>query len=147
MSTRVKVIVGYQAPTSNDPRFILKYIGGNKNIFPAGPALFGFETTSEVMRLLNENDPSTTALIEEYSAINHVSEDDPSAFLKYKKSPSKGLLPEYASPTLSIHSAKFGIKLKEALNPLGVECFVDYENYDSMDMELQFVIENLDLHK
>lgn len=55
--------------------------------------------------------------IKEYSPIEHASSDDPPIYLAYGNSPALGQ--PQKDPT---HTANFGVKLKEKLASLGVEC-------------------------
>lgn len=136
-SSRISCVVGYGAQTSNDPSFILSKIGGNKTIFPSLPKMYGKLDMNKL------NSPEVQAATKECSAINHVTKDDPPVYLVYYNVPPKGLYPESTDIGVSIHSAKFGVLLKEKTDPLGLECVLVYPGQKANENETQFLLRNL----
>ena len=121
LSTRVSCIIVYGGQTSNDPRYILKHIGGPKYVYPSYPAFYGIQSLDELDK------PEIQKLVAEASAINHATKDDPPIFLMYGGELSRTPLPENISVDISIHHPKFGLLLKEKLDKLGVECHLLYK--------------------
>ncbi|MCK5257211.1 MAG: alpha/beta hydrolase [Deltaproteobacteria bacterium] len=133
-STRVTCAVAIDAQTSNDVNFIRKNIGGNPGIHRSVPLMYGVDTIKELEK------PSTLKMMEEFSAINHATKDDPPIYLSYHVAPDKELLSEKTKTFVSIHSAKFGLLLKEKLALLGIECHVGYPGNRLKESELEFLL-------
>jgi len=74
-----------------------------------------------------------TKLMTDASPITHLTKDDPPVFMAY----SKGDVPvdENSEPGLWVHHARLGIKLKEAMDPLKVECHVTWRGNSSDQYE------------
>jgi len=79
-------------------------------------------------------------LMEDASPINHLTKDDVPVFMVY----GRGDVPvdENSSPGLWVHHARLGLKLKEAMDKLGLECHVTWrdnpsEKYDGLHAFLQ----------
>ncbi|NOX98483.1 MAG: alpha/beta hydrolase [Verrucomicrobia bacterium] len=70
-------------------------------------------------------------LMVDASAITHLTKDDVPVFMTY----GKGDVPvdENSSPSLWVHHARLGIKLKEAMDKLGVECHVTWRDNPSKE--------------
>jgi len=117
-STRVKTVIASNAATTIDPRYIVKHIGGRDWVHPSGPMMFKVNSLEELDK------PEIRRVIEEYSAINHTTRDDPPLMLLYDTSPPNEPYPASKRVDTVVHSATFGLKLKEKLDPLGVECIV-----------------------
>ena len=68
-------------------------------------------------------------LMTDASAITHLTKDDVPVFMTY----GKGDVPadENSSPGLWVHHARLGIKLKEAMDELGLECHVTWQGHAS----------------
>ena len=68
-------------------------------------------------------------LMTDASAITHLSKDDVPVFMSY----GKGDIPvdENSSPGLWVHHARLGIRLKEAMDALGLECHVTWSDHPS----------------
>jgi hypothetical protein len=121
-STRVSCVVASNAQTSNDPRFILKHIGGKKDIHPAFLSGYGVKSIDEFNR-----NPNLQKLSTEISAISLATKNAPPVLLWYLGAPSPTPLPEDTNPLITVHHPKFGILLKEKLDSLGVECQLYYK--------------------
>jgi acetyl esterase/lipase len=72
-------------------------------------------------------------LMEDASAITHLTKDDVPVFMTY----SQGDVPvtEHSSPGLWVHHARLGLKLKEAMEKLGLECHVTWPDNPSDEYE------------
>jgi acetyl esterase/lipase len=113
-SSRLACMGVVGAQTSYDPRFIRRLIGGRAHEHVAIRPLFGIKSEDD------ERDPRVLRLFEESSALNLATRDDPPVLLFYSE--PRGQLPDNARPGLGIHHPRFGMALKEKLDPLGVEC-------------------------
>ncbi|MDP6117246.1 MAG: alpha/beta hydrolase [Planctomycetota bacterium] len=69
--------------------------------------------------------PKFLKLMKEASPITYLTEDDPPVFMTYRL----GNVPidEKSNPNLWVHHPMLGIKLKEAMDRLGLECIVQYK--------------------
>lgn len=126
-STRLTCAAVAGAQTSLDPKELREWIS---NSIYAGHA-FGFwekgRTRAEEFDLLIANREKVLPWIREYSPIELVSKDDPPIYLDYpnqKTPPQVG--GEEKDPT---HSAMYGIKLAERMEPLGIEVIVSYPGH------------------
>ncbi len=72
-------------------------------------------------------------LMTDASPITHLTKDDPPVFMVY----SQGDVPvdENSAPGLWVHHARLGIKLKEAMDRLGLECHVTWRGHPSEKYE------------
>ncbi|ODU01194.1 MAG: lipase [Planctomycetes bacterium SCN 63-9] len=126
-STRLTCAAVSGAQTSLDPKELREWI---PNAIYGGHA-FGFAAPKrgrpEEFDLLIANREKVLPWIKEYSPIELVTSDDPPIFLEYagqKTPPAVGQ--KEADPT---HSAMYGVKLVEKLQPLGVEAVLSYPGH------------------
>lgn len=120
-STRLSSMAVMGAQSSLDPRVIKEWIGGRAHEHPALAGFYGLEPEEF-------DTPKAYKLYEAASPISYVTADDPPVFLFYSE--PKGPLPPDAKPGQGIHHINFGIKLKEKLDPLGIECILRHaEDY------------------
>jgi acetyl esterase/lipase len=122
-STRLTCMAVQGAQSSYDPRWIKQVVGGRAHEHPALQAFYGLKS--------DELDtPRAHKLYEEAAPINYVTPDDPPVFLYYSE--PKDPLPPDAGPGVGIHHPRFGVALKEKLDPLKIECVLrhrdDYAN-------------------
>jgi hypothetical protein len=117
-SSRVACLGVDSAQSSYDPRFIKEVVGGRAHEHPALPAFYGVTSAAQL------ESPTMHKLYEAASPINHVSADDPAAFLFYLEPDAP--LPPDAKPGQGIHHPRFGAALKARLVPLGIDCFVHH---------------------
>lgn len=122
-STRFYCVALDGAQTSLDPREMREWTPNSRY----GAAAFGFDRpakASEERAVFEEfwqrRDEFLPA-IKEYSPIERATADDPPLYLWYKAPPALGRPDKDAT-----HSANFGVKLKEKLDPLGVDCILYY---------------------
>jgi acetyl esterase/lipase len=139
-STRLQAIGPSGGQSSLDPEWILEWFpGGNTHLHPNLPMAFGVATHEEL------SDPAVRALIEEMSAINHVDPGDSPTYMTYNQENEP--LPPDADPRDGIHHPIFGIKLKEALDLVGVEAVLvirgEPEGSDPFGSMVDFLVAKL----
>lgn len=117
-STRLSCMAVLGAQSSYDPRVIRKWIGEAAARHPALEGFYGL-TSDEL------DTPKARKLYEAASAINYLTKDDPPIYAFYNE-PRE--LPENAKPGQGIHHINFGLRLKEKLDPLGIECTVRHSD-------------------
>lgn len=123
-STRIVAAGTQNGQSTYDMRTFRKWFGvPNLEIHPALPPFYGVEKEDDW-----ESD-RVKKLMEDASAITHLSKDDVPVFMTY----GKGDVPvdENSSPGLWVHHARLGIKLKEAMDKLGLECHVIWPDHPS----------------
>ena len=86
---------------------------------PAYRPLFGIQKTGRLP--LN---PSVNKMMLDASPITHLTKDDPPIYLRFGDGDEK--VTNRSSANLWVHHPQMGIKLKEAMTQLGVECHVEY---------------------
>lgn len=76
------------------------------------------------------------AIINEISAQKLISADDPATFLRYRMAPGAPVPSGDRAEGWKVHHVNFGIRLKEQMDALGVECDLKYpgaaSTYDSL---------------
>ena len=116
-STRLTCMAVNGAQSTYDPRLIKEWIGGRAHEHPALEGFYGLA-----------KDELETAkayqLYEQASPISYLTKDDPPVFAFYNE--PKGPLPADAKPGQGIHHINFGLKLKERMDALGIECIVKH---------------------
>jgi hypothetical protein len=132
-STRVSGVVGYGAPASMQPEYILKH-AGSKNIGGGIVQLFGLESKEALAA------PRVMKRIEEASPISHLSKDDPSLWLTYHGKPEEAPFPAEAPQKVWIHHVCLGLPLKKACDGLDLECHVYHQGAPAPDgSEIEFL--------
>lgn len=121
-SSRVACILPISGPTSLDPDFIRREIGGNPIVHPSINPFFGVETEAELKTEEKQR------LIREASPLTLVSSDDPPTFLLYGGELTKTPLAPDTNVSISIHHARFGVLMKEQLDKAGVANELAYLN-------------------
>lgn len=114
-STRLSCMAVTGAQSSYDPRVIREWVGDAAARHPALEGFYGLKA-SEI------DTPQAYALYEDASPIRHLTKDDPPVYAVYSE--PRGPLPADAKPGTGIHHINFGLKLKERMDALGVECIV-----------------------
>ena len=117
-STRLKCMAVVGAQSSYDPRTIKQWVGETAAKHPALEGFFGVKQ--------DEYDtPKAHKLFEGASAINYLTKDDPPVYAFY----SEGrVIPADAKAGAGIHHINFGLKLKEQMDKLGIECTVRHRD-------------------
>jgi acetyl esterase/lipase len=122
-STRLYCAAVNGAQTSLDPKELREWMPN----YSYGAHAFGLPNFQAYYEARDKILP----WIKEYSPIEHVSKDDPPIFMIYnfgKDDPPPVVGTKQKDPT---HSAILGIKLKEKLDAVGVECVLDYPGHMS----------------
>ncbi|NQV51279.1 MAG: alpha/beta hydrolase [Candidatus Marinimicrobia bacterium] len=139
-STRLQAIGSSGGQSSLDPLWILKWFpGGNTHLHPNLPLMYACTDFDELCTKPVRN------LIEEMSAINHVSSLDPPIYMVYNQ--RNNPLASDAPPRDGIHHPMFGIKMKKALDEVGVEAVLvirnEPETYDPYGSVVNFLVTKL----
>jgi acetyl esterase/lipase len=114
-STRLTCAAVFGAQSTYDPRVIKEWIGGRAHEHAALPGFYGLKT--------DELDSEKAHKLYEAAApITHLTKDDSPVFAFYSE--PKGPLPADARPGQGIHHLNFGLKLKERMDALKIECVV-----------------------
>jgi acetyl esterase/lipase len=122
-STRLTCMAVFGAQSTYDPRTIKEWIGGRAHEHPALQGFYGLKS--------DELDTTKAHKLYEAAApINYLTKDDPPVFAFYNE--PKGPLPADAKPGQGIHHINFGLRLKEKMDDLKIECIVRHqEDYKS----------------
>jgi outer membrane protein assembly factor BamB len=132
-STRVSCVVGYAAPASMAPEYILKY-AGSKKLGGGIAQLFGVKKSSELAA------PEIRKLLMEAAPINHVSKDDPPLWLTYRGRMQDVPFPVDTPQKKWIHHICLGMPLQKIYDELGLECHIsDQGNPPATGAEIQFL--------
>ncbi len=123
-STRLWCAAVTGAQTTLDPKQMKEWTPNSRY----GGHAFGFypdpkdkKTRDTQFAKFLEARPTLLPFIQEFSPFEHVSADDPRIYLIYADPPDLGKPAK--DPT---HSANFGVKLKEKLDAVGVDCELVY---------------------
>ena len=118
-STRVRCAALNAGQVSYDPWTIKEWIPGDTW---KHPALLKICDVKEEDR----DTPHARELFKAASAITYLTADDPPIFAYY--SGPKGPPPPDAPQSVGIHSYLFGVKLKEAMDSLHIECILKHQS-------------------
>jgi len=118
-STRVSCAVAGAGQTSIDPKVIEKWIGPKVLEHSMIFSSVGAKSKDEMLRKYK----SYQKLYKEFSPINHLDKNDPPLLLLY------GSDNEPDTRGKAIHHFKFGLKLKEASDKVGHECYLRSGSY------------------
>lgn len=114
-STRLTCMAVNGAQSSYDPRVIKDWVGEAASRHPALPGFYGLKPEEF-------DSPRAHKLYVDASAITYLTRDDPPVYAFYNE--PRGPLPANARPGQGIHHINFGIRLKEQMDKLGLECTV-----------------------
>jgi hypothetical protein len=114
--------VPINGPTSLDPKVILQRIGGSPSIHPALLPFYGVKSGDEL------NTPEKQGLVADATPLTHVTRDDPPTFMVYEIPRGGTPFPPETSANTTIHHPEFGVMLKEKLDAVGVENFLQTKN-------------------
>jgi acetyl esterase len=117
-STRLTCMAVQGAQSSYDPRVITEWIGESAARHPALPGFFGVKAE-------DADTPEAHKTYEAASAINYLTRDDPPVYAFYSESRT---IPPDAKPGTGIHHINFGLRLKEKMDGLGIECVVRHRD-------------------
>jgi acetyl esterase len=116
-STRLTCMAVTGGQSSYDPRDIRKWVGEAAARHPALPPFFGVKP--------GDDSPRAHRIYEAASAINFLTPDDPPVYAYYGES---RVIPANAKDGQGIHHINFGVKLKEKMDALGIECTVRHRD-------------------
>jgi acetyl esterase/lipase len=114
MSTRLRAVVGLSPQPCLEPQIIREWVGDQVLLHPMIARAVGAKKLED----MRNPRPEWLELLREFSAMNHVSADDPPVLISH---PRVDPLPA-ASAGSAIHHAIFGAKLKEKCDAAGVSC-------------------------
>jgi acetyl esterase len=114
-STRLTCMAVMGAQSTYDPRVIREWVGGRAHEHPALQGFYGLK--SEEL-----DSPRAHKLYEAAAPIQYLTRDDPPVIAFYNE--PKGPLPADARAGQGIHHINFGLKLKERMDALQIECVV-----------------------
>ena len=117
-STRLTCMAVQGAQSSYDPRVIREWVGEAASKHPALPDFFGVKPEEA-------DTPRAHKIYEAASAINYLTKDDPPVYAFYNE-PRE--IPPDARPGTGIHHVNFGLRLKEKMDKLGIECTVRHRD-------------------
>jgi acetyl esterase/lipase len=118
-STRLSCMAVSGAQSTYDPRVIKEWVGEPASKHPALPDFYGLKP--------DELDtPRAYELYEAAAPINRLTKDDPPVYAFYGE--PRGPVPPDAKPGTGIHHIIFGLKLKEQMDKLGIECTIRHQD-------------------
>jgi acetyl esterase len=120
-STRLVCVVVSNGQPSYDPRYA-EQVGIPRPNFER----HGFFEPFFDLRLADADTPEAYRRYEEYAAVTHLTKDDPPAMLNYSYANED--VTSTSNLNLVVHHPKLGIGLKEKMDPLGIECIVQYRD-------------------
>jgi acetyl esterase/lipase len=127
-STRLSCIAVLGAQSTYDPRVIRKWVGDSAARHPALEGFYGLKS--------DELDTSKAyKLYEAASPINHLTKDDPPVYAFYSE---ERVLPTDAKRGQGIHHINFGLRLKQQMDKLGLECIVRHRD-EGADAENEII--------
>ena len=113
-STRLTCMAVSAAQSSYDPRVIKEWVGEPAAKHPALQGFYGLKP--------DELDtPKAHKLYEAASPVNYLTKDDPPVYAFYG---DVGVVPADAKPGQGIHHINFGLRLKEKMDALKIECTI-----------------------
>jgi acetyl esterase/lipase len=134
-STRLICMAVVGAQSSYDPRVIKEWVGETATRHPALDGFFG-------LRAEERDSPKAYQRYEAASPINHLTHDDPPVYAFYSEA---RVISANAKGGAGIHHINFGLRLKEKMDPLGIECIVRHRDEGAeLDREsLDFFVKHL----
>ncbi|HCN30041.1 MAG TPA: lipase [Verrucomicrobiales bacterium] len=135
-STRLRAVVALSPQPSLEPRILRQWAGDEVLKHPLMARAVGVKTGGDVLK----PKPEWVKLWREFSAITHVSKDDPPVMVQH---PRFDPLPA-PNPGSAIHHAIFGVKLKERCDAAGATCILRLQDRPGDTPEPEaFLIEQL----
>lgn len=114
-STRLSCMAVFGAQCTYDPITITEWIGEAAARHPALEGFYGLKWDQY-------QTPAAREMFKKAAAITYLTKDDPPVYAFYSE--PRGPLPANAKPGTGIHHINFGIKLKEQMDALGIECTI-----------------------
>jgi acetyl esterase/lipase len=128
-STRLSCMVVGGAQSTYDPRTIKEWVGGRAHEHPALPDFHGVKPDEL-------DSPKAHKIYEAAAPINYLTKNDPPVYAYYNE--PRGPLPADAKPGQGIHHINFGLKLKEQMDKLGIECVIRHTD-EKMNLNAESV--------
>jgi acetyl esterase/lipase len=123
-STRLTCAAPSVGQSSVDMQTLIEWFHCDKlQEHPSTRRFFGVESVEELGK------PEKVALMKEASPISHLTADDPPIFASYSQADTP--VDEKTPPSTWVHHPRFGIKLKEQMDRLHVECHLQYQGSPS----------------
>lgn len=136
LSTRLQVAVALSPQTSLESPIIREWVGDEVLKHPMIARAVGAKKLDE----LEKPKPEWLKLLREFSAINHVTPDDPPVMVQ---NPRVDPLPS-ANQGIAIHHAIFGVKLKEKTDAVGTKCVLRLQDKPEATQDPEtFLVEHL----
>jgi acetyl esterase/lipase len=134
-STRLTCMAVNGAQSTYDPRLIREWVGEAAAQHPALPGFYGLKPEEY-------DTPRAHRLFTDASAISHLSRGDPPVYAYYSEARE---IPANAKAGQGIHHINFGLRLKERMEALGLECTVRHRDEGAeMDREaIEFFVKHL----
>ena len=120
-STRLTVAGSQNGQPTLDPRTFYKWFEV-KTLRPSAALYPLFNITSYA----DTDKPEVRKLVEDASPITHLDKNDVPVYLVYRGADTK--VTETTQDGVWVHHPRLGIKLKEQMDKLGIECHVQYPN-------------------
>lgn len=135
-STRLSCMAVTGAQSTYDPFVITEWVGEAAARHPALEGFYGLKWDQY-------GTPAAREMFKKAAAITYLTKDDPPVYAFYTE--PRGPLPPSARPGQGIHHINFGLKLKEQMDKLGIECTVRHadEGASSGQETLDFLVKHL----
>jgi acetyl esterase/lipase len=119
-STRLRAAGSQNGQPTLDPHTFKEWFGVKSLVMhPAIPMLFGVANAEGL------ESPEARKLIADASPITHLTKDDSPVFLQYGGGDTP--VTETTDANTWVHHARLGMRLKEQMDKLGVECHLQYQ--------------------
>ena len=141
-STRLTTIIGFNSQTSNDPFFIWENIYLGNDAHTSIYDFYGVDRMPIEQLKAELSKPHFQTLIDEATALNHISPDDPPVFLIHPESLDEWdgkPLPPGTAQSKYAHHVSFGKYFKDQYESEGLECKVKGINETSVEEQLNWL--------
>jgi acetyl esterase/lipase len=118
-STRLTCMAVLGAQSTYDPRVITEWVGEAASRHPALQGFYGLKPDEL-------DSPRAHKLYVDAAPITHLTKDDAPVYAFYNE--PRGPLPANARPGQGIHHINFGLRLKEQMDKLGLECTIRHQD-------------------
>lgn len=135
-STRLSCMAVFGAQSTYDPFVITEWVGEAAARHPALEGFYGLKWDQY-------DTPQARETFKKAAAITYLTHDDPPVYAFYNE--PRGPLPADARPGTGIHHINFGLKLKEQMDKLGIECTIRHqdEHASSAQETVDFLVKHL----
>jgi acetyl esterase len=135
-STRLSCMAVFGAQSTYDPFTITEWVGEAAARHPALEGFYGLKWDQY-------DTPAAREMFKKAAAITYLSAGDPPVYAFYSE--PRGPLPADAKPGQGIHHINFGIKLKEQMDKLDIECTIRHadEKTNANQETVDFFVKHL----